>query len=75
MKFYKTGLLYLLNRKLPPILFEDIYVLRQKNSRYRDKIIAYSFYVSVGDYYVKSNQPIFANALYEKANKISDDLK
>ncbi len=75
MKFYKTGLLYSLNRKLPSILFNDIYILREKNLRYRDKIMAYSFCVSVGNYYLETNQPNLANVMYEKANKISDELK
>ncbi|MEW6556708.1 MAG: DUF2723 domain-containing protein [Elusimicrobiota bacterium] len=75
MKFSKTGLLYLLTEKLPPILVEDIYVLRQQNLRHRDKIIAYSFYVSIGDYYLETNRPNSANTMYEKANKIFTELK
>jgi len=75
MKFYKAGLLYSLNRKLPPVVFSDFYVLRKTNLRYRDKIIAYSFYVSVGNYYLETNKPVLANAMYEKANKISTELR
>jgi len=75
MKFFKTGLLYLLNKKLPAVVFGDFYVLRKINLRYRDKIIAYSFYVSVGNYYLGTNQPVLASAMYEKANKISAELR
>ncbi|MBI5574262.1 MAG: DUF2723 domain-containing protein [Elusimicrobia bacterium] len=75
MKFYKAGLLYSLNKKLLPMVFGDFYVLRKTNLRYRDKIIAYSFYVSVGNYYLETNQPPLASAMYEKANKISAELR
>lgn len=75
MKFYKTGLLYSLNKKLPPVILDDFYVLRKTNLRYRDKIIAYSFYVSVGNYYLETKQPVLASAMYEKANKLSAELR
>ena len=75
MKFYKAGLLYSLNKKLPPMVFGDFYILRKTNLRYRDKIIAYSFYVSVGNYYLETNNLVLANAMYEKANKISAELR
>ena len=66
MKFNKSGLLYILNNNLPNYNFSYIYVLRENISRYRDKILTYSYHLSLAKYYLATKQNSLAKNEFEQ---------
>ncbi|OGS45519.1 MAG: hypothetical protein A2539_10155 [Elusimicrobia bacterium RIFOXYD2_FULL_34_15] len=73
MKFSKIGLLNVLGRKMPNYNFSDIYALRENRFRYRDTVLAYSYHLTLANYYIETNQKSLVKTEFENMKILSKE--